>query len=290
MSRPKKIGLSYFPFDVDFFSDTKIKRLRARFGTNGIAIYIFLLCEIYRRGYYIVYDDDTITDVAYEFNLSENLTRQIMNYLFSRSLLMMIESKLAVPVKVITARSVQLRYQEAKKLCKTVTEVDSRFWVLNESETESCIKLHPSGNKSGKSPDKSEKNEGYSKKNHTNESKVNKSKVNESKVNESKVCMSGFSIPCKNGIYVLPQEDHDQLTHTYPDMDVDKSLDKLRKYLTANPHKQGYVSAAKGYIDLWLGEDDQDGKYRKECSVRPAYDLHEYEDSGMLGPEWDESG
>ena len=288
MARPKKTGLDYFPFDVDFFSDKKIKRLRAKYGNDGIVIYIYMLCIIYGdKGYYTEFDDDLILDISDELNVSESSTRQIMKYLLSRSLLSEIrDSTLAKPVTIISAKSIQRRFQEAKKGGKRNVLVKAGYWLLEKAETLGFIKVLSSENFSGKNESYSGKNEGYSGKNDTKESKVNKSKVK-----ESKVCTSGFSIPCKNGTYVLPKEDYENLTHTYPDMDVDKSLDKLRKYLTANPHKQGYVSAAKAYVDMWLCEDDQTGKYRKECSViKPAYDLHEYEDSGMLGPEWDDIG
>lgn len=282
MSRPKKTGLSYFPFDVDFFSDTKIKRLHAKFGTNGISIYIFLLCEIYRRGYYIGYDDDTVTDIAFEFNLSENLTRQIMNYLFSRSLLVMIESKLAVPVKVITAKSVQLRYQEAKKGAKRDIYVDERIWLLKKEETEPFIKMHPSENNSGKNYSYSEKNDSKSEKNHTKESKVK-----ESKVKESKVC-SGIVIPCKNGDFIIDDRLLSDLTHTYPEMDVGKALDKLRSYLGAHPEKQGSASAAWSYVEMWLTEDNNAGKYRKKKpdTYEATYDLSEYESTSVLDEDW----
>lgn len=78
MARPRKKGLDYFPFDVDFFSDKKIKRLRARYGNDGITIYMYLLCEIYRSGYYIDYDEDLILDISDELNISENETKQII--------------------------------------------------------------------------------------------------------------------------------------------------------------------------------------------------------------------
>ena len=112
MARPMKNGLTYFPFDVDFFTDKKIKRLRAKYGADGIAVYMYLLCEIYRSGYYIEYDEDLILDISDELNLSEGSTTQIMNYLLSRSLF---DETLAKSVKVLTAASIQRRYQEAKK-------------------------------------------------------------------------------------------------------------------------------------------------------------------------------
>ena len=40
MSRPPKAGIDYFPLDVDFFTDKKIRILKARYGADGIAIYL----------------------------------------------------------------------------------------------------------------------------------------------------------------------------------------------------------------------------------------------------------
>ena len=54
LARPKKSGLSYFPLDTDFFdNDSRIKILKARYRADGIMIYVYLLCEIYKNGYYI---------------------------------------------------------------------------------------------------------------------------------------------------------------------------------------------------------------------------------------------
>lgn len=190
MARPLKTGLSYFPFDVDFFTDIKIKRLRARYGTDGIAVYIYILCQIYRSGYYVEYNDDFILDISDELKLSENSTTQIVNYLFSRSLLQLIESTLAVPVKVVTAASVQRRYQEAKKGAKRDIEVESEFWVLKNEETESFIKVRSFLGYSEKNYNNSEKNYNKSEKNHTK-----KSKVKESKENESEEAVNRFTPP-----------------------------------------------------------------------------------------------
>ena len=84
MARPQKTGLDYFPFDVYFFSDKKIRRLRAKYGNDGVTAYIYILCLIYRdKGYYAEYDDDLILDLSDELNISEGLTRQIMGHLVS---------------------------------------------------------------------------------------------------------------------------------------------------------------------------------------------------------------
>ena len=177
MARPKNNGLDYFPFDVDFFSDRKIKRLKARYGTDGLAVYIYLICEIYRSGYYIEYNDDLILDISDELNISENATRQIIDFLLSRSLF---DDTLAKSDKVLTAASVQRRYQEAKKGSKREFEVEAGYWLLKAEETYSCIKVCQNQSFSENNYSFSEKNPSKSEKNSVKESKVNKSKVKES--------------------------------------------------------------------------------------------------------------
>lgn len=55
MARRKQEGNRFFRLDVDFFSDKKIKILKARYGADGITLYMYFLCEIYKSGYgYII--------------------------------------------------------------------------------------------------------------------------------------------------------------------------------------------------------------------------------------------
>lgn len=59
MARPKKDGLDYFPFDVDFFDDDKILLLSASGGADAVTVYLKLLCLIYRseEGFFYRWDD-----------------------------------------------------------------------------------------------------------------------------------------------------------------------------------------------------------------------------------------
>ena len=182
MARPIKEGLDYFPFDVDFFSDKKIKRLRAKYGNDGIVVYLYLLCLIYRdKGYYVEYDEDLILDISDELRLTESSTRQILKYLISRSLLCEIrDSTLAPPVTIISAKSVQRRFQAAKKSGKRDVFVTAGRWLLEKSETLGCIKVRSSESLSKNNDSFSKKNDQYSEKKDIKESKVKKSKVNES--------------------------------------------------------------------------------------------------------------
>ena len=174
MARPLKEGLDYFPFDVDFFSDKKIKRVKFEYGASGIVVYQYIICEIYRNGYYVECDGDFILDISEYFNYSENKTKQIINYLIDRSLLQCI---LVNSVKVLTAKSVQRRYQVAKKGCHRDVTVDERFWLLEKEETETFIKVRLNEGFSENNHSKYEKNDNKSEKNSPKENKINKSKI-----------------------------------------------------------------------------------------------------------------
>ncbi|ABR33797.1 Lin1244/Lin1753 domain-containing protein [Clostridium beijerinckii] len=184
MARPVKEGLSYFPFDVDFFSDRKIKILKSRYGADGITLYMYLLCEVYKsNGYYLETDDDFLYIISDDLNMSYEKIRQIMNFLLERSLF---DDTLFKSDKVLTSIGIQRRFQEAIKsrASKRTVEI-TKFWLLEKNETQSFIKVNPNPNKSENNSNKSENNPSKSEINDTKKSKVNKNKVKESKVDNN---------------------------------------------------------------------------------------------------------
>lgn len=197
MARPKKSGLSYFPLDVDFFEDPKIKILRARYGRDGIVFYIYLLCEIYRQGYYIQVDDDFEYIISDDLKMDQVKAKQVLNFLLSRSLF---DNTLFQSDKVLTSAGIQRRFQLAVKerARKNPVEV-GRFWLLKKEETEPFIKCSLFGDLSGKLEDCSGKNEGNS-----TEKSLKKSKVNKSIYN------TGFSIELENAfqMYLLVRQNN----------------------------------------------------------------------------------
>ena len=169
MARPKRDGLLYFSLDTDFFyADRRIRALKSRFGSDGIVLYIYLLTEIYREGYYTRWNTDSIESAMDELGFTEGLIEQIMTFLVSRSLLMKV-SILAGSDAVITSPGIQKRYQEAAKSLRRDVIVNREIWLLNEDETASFIKFDSN-------PDKSSKNESNYSENPLKENKINKSK------------------------------------------------------------------------------------------------------------------
>ena len=57
MARPLKDGVDYFPKDTDFYEDDKVRLLRAEFGSKGMYLLDYILCDLYgKNGYFIKWD------------------------------------------------------------------------------------------------------------------------------------------------------------------------------------------------------------------------------------------
>lgn len=111
--RPKRQGLDYFPLAVDFFGDPKIRALSAEFGCKGEITAIKLLCAVYRKGYFIQWDDRMRIEMLGELpGMSENLLQQIINRLVKWDFF---DKNLFHSDKVITSKTIQKIYFHAIK-------------------------------------------------------------------------------------------------------------------------------------------------------------------------------
>ena len=80
MARPLKDGVDYFPKDTDFYADDKVRLLRAEFGSKGMYLLDYILCDLYgKNGYFIKWDKNsatlcqTVRDVVVLLSLLQSL-------------------------------------------------------------------------------------------------------------------------------------------------------------------------------------------------------------------------
>lgn len=111
MARPRKSGLDYFPFDVDFFEDEKIVAIAGEFGIKGEITAIKLLCAIYRNGYFIEWSEmmqmkmlKSLPGVSVEL-LNSIVTRLVKWGFFDETLFS--------STSVLSSRGIQTRYFQA---------------------------------------------------------------------------------------------------------------------------------------------------------------------------------
>lgn len=179
MARPAKKGLDYFPFETGFFESRNARLIRSRFGSDGLVLYIYILCKVYgKNGYYWKIDEDEdfsdTEDFYYvlsdELGINQNVVRQAVEYLLNRS---MFDAHLFRSVNVLTAKEIQRDYVCAMRgRKKSVAEARGRFWLLSdedESELATFYKRTNNPSFSEKNPDYSENNASYSENNDTND-------------------------------------------------------------------------------------------------------------------------
>ena len=139
MSRTISEGLNNFMLDCDFFTDKKIKVLKANFGTEGITVYIYLLCEVYRNGFYLKVDDDFIYIISADLNIKSETVAEVIPFLMDHSFF---DKELFERDKVITSKSVQRYFQNAiKEKAKKTPRYINEYWLLDKDETAAYIIL-----------------------------------------------------------------------------------------------------------------------------------------------------
>lgn len=130
MARPIKDGVDYFPFDVDFFQDKKIRILKSEFGAKGITVLIALFCEIYRtHGYYLKWDDDDcfIMADAVGCGCTPEHIKQVVQGCLRRSVF---DDRVFQVFGVLTSAGIQRRYIRMLKSRTSITII-KEYWLLN---------------------------------------------------------------------------------------------------------------------------------------------------------------
>ena len=80
MARPTKQGLDYFPLDVGFLQNVKVRRIMRACGIQSIPVLISLLANTYRdEGYFLRWDNDMPFLIADELGVSEGAVTAVVD-------------------------------------------------------------------------------------------------------------------------------------------------------------------------------------------------------------------
>lgn len=129
MARPTKKGLDYFPLDVDFLSDLKVRRIIKACGKEAVHILVALLANIYRdEGYYVLWDDDLAFLVADEVGTKEGTVEELVRKAVQ---VKFFDKDIFDKHSVLTSKGIQNRYILATKERKKV-ELEFKYLLTNE--------------------------------------------------------------------------------------------------------------------------------------------------------------
>ena len=133
MARPRKDGLNYFPLDVNFLSDLKIKKIIRAYGAQAVAVVMSVLTTVYRdNGYFATYDDDLIFIIADELKLEDSYVKNVIEKLIEVDFLSKEQKE---KNNILTSIGIQERYLKACER-RVKTTLNATYSLLNDSSTE----------------------------------------------------------------------------------------------------------------------------------------------------------
>lgn len=210
MARPLSRGIEYYPLDVDFMNDIKIRKIMKSCGPNSIAIIILLLGNIYGdEGYFMKWDEDVCFLVADAVGAKEVYVKEVLKKCLQVDLF---SSELFEKYKIITSEGIQKRFFEITKRRKRDNLINE-YLLVNVTETGVIVAETP---------------------NNVTETGVIVSKSTQSKVKESKVKKSKEGdinnklISRLNSLLKIPVHPN-FLTKINSNIDVEKLIDELSK-------------------------------------------------------------
>ena len=127
MARPSKIGLDYFPFDVDMFDDEKVIPISSEFGAKGECVVVRVLCAIYRNGYFAEWSDAFKFKIAKQASVSASLVASVISGLVKWGFF---NESLFSSVGIITSKGIQRRWKEATRRRVSKGELD--YWLIDD--------------------------------------------------------------------------------------------------------------------------------------------------------------
>lgn len=188
MARPTAKGVEYFPLNVNFINDLKVRKLLLSCGAEAIAVLIYLLSIIYKdEGYYVEIHEDEIDLIALDVNVTPEFVLEVINKACE---VRFFDANLYNNFNILTSKGIQERYLKITERRKN-SVVITQFNLINV-----CNNLVNVNNNSINVDN-----------NPVNVYKSTQSKVKESKVKKSKV-KSLSNDSCKN-VYLTETEKRD---------------------------------------------------------------------------------
>lgn len=184
-----KKGFPYYTIDADRYQDRRIKRLKRAYGCEGLTVYDYVLCEVYRvEGYYISWDDDIVFDISDYLDLTTDRISEIVAFcaeigLFEQTLF---------EQNIITSAAIQSRYVEMCRRTNRTVKIPTEYDLLSEktADDESEKMSDKRGQMSDKAPQISDKIGQISDKRGQMSDFKTHNKVKENKINNNSLSLS----------------------------------------------------------------------------------------------------
>lgn len=128
MARPTAKGVEYFPLNVNFINDLKVRKLLLSCGAQSIAVLIYLLSTIYKdEGYFVEIHEDEIDLIALDVNVTPEFVLEVINKACEVRLF---DVNLYENFNILTSKGIQERYLKITERRKN-SVVITQFNLIN---------------------------------------------------------------------------------------------------------------------------------------------------------------
>ena len=119
MARPISKGVDYFPLDVGFLSDIKVRKIMVAHKSQSIAVLIYILSNIYKdEGYFMKATDDEINLIAFDTMMSVEEVSAIIKKACEVDFFSM---EMFEKYQILTSKGIQRRYTKITERRKKPT-------------------------------------------------------------------------------------------------------------------------------------------------------------------------
>lgn len=271
MARPIKDGVDYWPFDVRFFTDKKIKLIKAEFGIKGVMITLMILNSVYgENGYFKTWDKDDcfLTSEGVGDGCSPQLVGEVLRGCFRRSLF---NEGTFKAFGILTSAGIQRRYLNMISKNRPVVKIYQEYWLLNKNELPAGIRdkvifesvnIPENPDKSTENPFKSTDNPDKSTENPTNKTKQNDTiQNNKEKTEKREIAARPSPAPVPKHMYgeyknvFLTDLEYQKLHSDYPN--ADEAISFFSEYLKIKDYKaKSHYLAIRKWVFKALKEED----------------------------------
>ena len=128
MARPTAKGVEYFPLNVNFINDLKVRKLLLSCGAESIAVLIYLLSTIYKdEGYFVEIHEDEIDLIALDVNVTPQFVLEVINKACE---VRFFDVNLYNNFNILTSKGIQERYLKITERRKN-SVVITQFNLIN---------------------------------------------------------------------------------------------------------------------------------------------------------------
>lgn len=248
MARMSKQGLDYFPMDTDIFNDLKIRKLIKYQGGKAISVYALLLCNIYKNGYYIEWDEELPFICSELTGFDEAYVLEVIKTCLSLGLF---SKELFDKYEVLTSKGIQERYSRICQQCRRVCNITD-YNLLGDKT--------PMPQKTQKANQKEEEKK-----------PEEKSETPTQKQETYTMTLDQEIETLKSEEYWLEQL---QILHSVSSQEIKKSLDDFRMQCIADGKERGHPSLgdAKKHFNSWLRLVQNKNKEQNDRNKSDRYD------------------